>query len=328
MITPTVLKKVSMVTAGAAFITLAVGGKAQAAALAPSFSSFYSITDLGPVPELPETYAGITFKAGDSNTLLIGGLANTLDSGIYAVKVTRDSDDQIIGFGTASLFANAPGIGEGGVDASIAYSPNTDVLFYTSYPDNSIGQIKQGSTGPDKQIALNAFGIPASTGGLNFVPKGFPGAGRLKFTSYTANLFYDTTIIPDEAGTYDIAEPSKSIQLSGGLDSFNYIKAENPGFSRDSLLLLEYDAGKIAAYAIDANGDPIAATRQDFVTDITNPIGSTIDPVTGDLLLSSQSLNKVFVVRGFTPPTSVPEPQTVSVTGLVFLGLGLLLKKK
>jgi hypothetical protein len=143
MITPTVLKKVSMVTASTAFITLAVGGEVQAAALAPSFSSFYSITDLGAVPELPETYAGITFKAGDPNTLLIGGLANTLDAGIYAVKVMRDSDDQIIGFGTASLFAKAPGIGEGGVDASIAYSPNEDVLFYTSYPDNSIGQIKQ-----------------------------------------------------------------------------------------------------------------------------------------------------------------------------------------
>ncbi len=315
------------------FLALAVVGEAQAATLASSFSSFYSLTDLGVVPELPITYAGMTFKAGDPNTLLIGGAANTFNAGIYAVTVTRGDNNHITGFGAASLFAKAPGfpgLGEGGVDASLAYSPQGNVLFYTSYPDNSIGQIKQGSTGPDKQIDLStSFGIPVSTGGLNFVPQGFAGAGRLKFTSYTANIFYDTTITPDGLGTYDIAAPGKSIQLSGGLDSFNYIKAQNPGFATDSLLLLEYDAGKIAAYAIDDNGDPIADTRQDFVTDINLPIGSTIDPLTGDLLFSSQSAEdpKVFLIQGFNKPTSVPEP-TGGVATLAVLGLGLLLKKK
>ncbi|HAG84509.1 MAG TPA: hypothetical protein DCL61_25975 [Cyanobacteria bacterium UBA12227] len=328
MTTSTVMKKVSIATVGTVFLSLAFISKAQAAALAPSFSNFYSVTDLGVIPNLPETYAGMTFKAGDPNILLIGGAANTLDAKIFAVTVMRDNNDRIIGFEPASFFANAPGINQGGVDASLAYSPKQDVLFYTSFDDNSIGQIKQGSTNPDKQIDLNTLGIPPSTGGLNFVPKGFAGAGRLKFTSYNANLFYDTTIKPDGSGTYDINPPGKSIELSGGLDSFNYIKAGNPGFNQDSLLLLEYDAGKIAAYAIDDNGDPKPDTRQDFLTDIANPIGSTIDPVTGDLLLSSQSLNQVFVIRGFRQPTSVPEPQAISAASLAVLGLSLLLKKK
>ncbi|MCA1992156.1 MAG: hypothetical protein LDL41_08950 [Coleofasciculus sp. S288] len=333
----TVPKKLSMAATGAVFATLTAVCQAQAATLKPSlassFSNFYSVTELGSVPQLPPTYAGMTFKPGDPNTLLIGGLSNTFDAGIYAVNVMRGTDNRITGFGSASLFANAPGIqtpgiDQAGVDAGLAYSPQNDVLFYTSYPDNSIGQIKLGSSEPDKQINLGTLGIPVSTGALNFVPKGFAGAGRLKITSYTENIFYDTTIIPDGSGTYDIAAPSKSIKLSGGLDSFNYIKAGNPGFSTDSLLLLEYDDGKIATYAIDDNGDPIKDTRQDFVTGITLPIGSTIDPLTNDLLFSIQTDDaKVFLVSGFTKSASVPEP-SITVASLGILGLSLLLKKK
>lgn len=341
MTTSTVLKKLSMATAGAVFIGLAVVSKAQAAAVAPSFSSFYSLTDLGSVPQLPPAYGGLTFKAGDPNTLLIGGLAGSPDAGIYSVGVTRSSDNHITGFGAASLFAKSPGLGGGGIDAGLAYNPIKDVLFYTSYPDNSIGQIKPGSSGPDKQINLNSLGIASSTGSLTFVPEGFAGAGRLKITSYTANIFYDTTITPHGSGTYDIAAPSRSINLSGGLDGLIYVKAGNPGFSTDSLLVAEYDTNTVSAYTIDANGDPIAATRQDFLTGmsfhsptaLSGVIGSTIDPVTGDFLFSTffedyPSQSKIFEVRSFTQPTPVPEPKAGAVASLAVLGLGLLLKKK
>ncbi len=279
--------------------------------LASPFSSYYSLVDLGQIPELPIAYGGLTFKPKNPNTLMIGGLASLPNSGIYSVKVTRDNKKHITGFEAASLVAKSPGIGKGGLDAGLTYTPKGDVLLYTTYEDNSIGQIKSGSTGPDQQIDLNTLGIIPSTGALAFVPKHFPGAKRLKITSYTASLFYDTTITPDGLGTYKIATPSKSVKLSGGIDSFVYIKAGNRGFSKNSLLMTEYDTNKISAYKIDANGDPIPSTRKDFLTGLSthlpttsSTLGATVDPLTGDVILSTYfeevpSKGKILAVRGF-----------------------------
>ncbi len=312
-------KKLWLFIAVAIFVALliigkeqGVFGKAQMPKLASSFSSLYSLIDLRSVPRLPPAYGGLTFKAGDANTILIGGLAGTQDAGIYSVKVRRDRDNHIIAFGAASFVAKSPGIGKGGIDAALTYSPKKDVLFYTSYDDNSIGQIKLGSKAPNKQIDLTSLGIAVSTGALTFVPDGFSGAGSLKITSYTTNTFFDTTISPDKSGTYDIARPSRSVKLDGGLDALTYIKAGNPGFSQDSLLIAEYDTNNVSAYAIDANGNPIAATRKTFITGIafhsptalTGTIASTVDPLTGDVLYSTffenePSKSKIIAVRGF-----------------------------
>lgn len=324
MIASTIRTRLSIVITVAVCIALAIVGngqavppqgstnKAQAATLVAPFSRFYSLTDLGSVPQLPPAYGGLTFKAGDSNTLLIGGAAGTPDAGIYAVRVRRTKDNHIIGFGTASLLAKSPGTGKGGIDAGLTYTPRKDVLFYTTYDDNSIGQIKSGSKKPDKQIALNTLGIASSVGAVGFVPQGFPGAGRLKITSYTSNLFYDTTVTPDRSGTYNIIAPPKSVKLSGGIDSFVYIKAGNRGFAKDSFLMAEFDTNKVSTYAVDVSGNPIANTRRDFIigisqhspTALTGTIGATVDPVTGDVLFStffenSPAKSKIYQVRGF-----------------------------
>lgn len=315
-----VLKQLSLAFAVAIFIVFIGVGKEQTALsqtlptkIASPFSSYYSLVDLGQIPELPIAYGGLTFKPNDPNTIMIGGLASLSNSAIYSVKVTRNSKKQITGFGTASLVAKSPGIGRGGIDAGLTYTPQGDVLLYTTYEDNTLGQIKSGSTGPDQKLDLNTLGIIPSTGALAFVPTGIPGGNRLKITSYTANLFYDTTIAPDGSGTYKIATPSKSVKLSGGIDSFVYVKAGNRGFSKNSLLMTEYDTNKISAYTLDANGDPIAATRKDFLTGLsthlpTTPstLGATVDPLTGDVILSTYfeeipSKGKILAVRGFCP---------------------------
>lgn len=334
------MNKLITATVGTLCLTLAGGSQTLAATIAPPFANHYTIDDLGTVPQLPPAYAGLTFKLNDPNTIIIGGAASTSNAGIYTVPVQRGSDNRITGFGIASFLAQANGIAEGGIDASLTYSPQEDVLFYTSYPDNSIGQIKIGSNKPDKQINLATLGIPESTGAIAFVPSGFPGAGRLKITSYTANTFYDTTISPDGKGTYNIAPPSKSIKLDGGLDALTYIKAGNPGFTKDSLLIAEYDSNNVSAYEIDANGDPIPTTRQTFITGINNvlpttssTIGAAVDPLTGDLLYSTYFENqpspaKILAVRGFLHPTSVPEPSTGLFTSLAVVSLGLMFKRK
>lgn len=317
MITSTFLKKLSMATAGIALMSIALIDKVQAATIAPTFANSYSLTDLGTVPKLPIAYGGMTFKKDDPNTLLIGGSSDLPDAGIYAVKVKRDGNNQITSFGKASLFAKSPGIDGGGIDAGLTYSPSGNVLFYTTYPDNSIGQIKQGSKKPNKQIDLTTLGITSSTGALGFVPEGFAGAGRLKITSYTTNTFYDTTITPDGSGTYNIAPPTRSVSLINGTDAFMYVKGGSPGFAKDSLLMTEYDTNEVSAYQIDDYGNPIAATRQDFITGLgfhspdalIGVMGSTIDPLTGNFLFSTffeglPSLSKIFQASGKSSNTS------------------------
>jgi hypothetical protein len=80
------------------------------------------------------------------------------------------------------------------------------------------------------------------------------------------------------------------------------------------MLVAEYSAGTVGSYTIDANGNPVLASRHDFITGLTGAEGAAIDPLTGDFFFSTfGSGNQVFQVRGFTappPPSSIPEPST------------------
>jgi len=81
------------------------------------------------------------------------------------------------------------------------------------------------------------------------------------------------------------------------------------------VLVSLYSLGKIEAYQVDGNGAPIIGTGRDFITGLTGPEGAAIDPVTGDLLLSTSGrTNSISVVQGFQGPlqteATVPEPAT------------------
>jgi hypothetical protein len=277
----------------------------QFISLASPFDAAYTVTNFGELPGLPIPYVGLAFKADDPNTLFIGATPKGESSQIFSIALKRDANNHIIGFiGTATLLASAPGLNGGLNDAGLSFGPE-NVLFYTTWNDNTVGQIKPGSSNPDKQIELTSLGFQPSVGGLTFVPQGFPGAGRLKITSYDSGNFYDTTVSADGTGTWNIAPPSKSVKLSGGPDAFVYVSASRPKFSSDRILIAEQDTNKVAVYNIDENGDPIPTTRQDFLTGIGGPIGAAIDPLTGDFFFSSYSFgefnpygfNQVVVVK-------------------------------
>ena len=82
------------------------------------------------------------------------------------------------------------------------------MLFLSRWPVDQIGETKPGSTTTDKIVDMSALGVPESTGGLTFVPAGYPGAGRLKYVSWPEGAFYDLTYAPDGSGTYDITGAS------------------------------------------------------------------------------------------------------------------------
>jgi hypothetical protein len=287
----------------------------RAADVAPGFAGDYTITDLGTPTGVPGLLGGLTLMAGTTDTLLVGGNANGAAGAIYSIGLVRDAGGHITGFSSpATLFSTAPYI-----DGGLAYGPG-GVLFYTGFPTNQVGQIKPGSSTPDKVIDLGAT-VGSSVGALNFVPDYAPGAGGFKIVSYNTGGFYSATLTADGSGTYDITSTTlETPGLSGGPEGFVYVPPGSPVFGdAPTMLVSEYIAGNIAAYDVDSSGNPILGTRRDFITGLTGAEGAFIDPVTGDFLFSTfGGGNRIIVVRGFAAPPGVPEP-----AGLAMMGIGL-----
>jgi cysteine-rich repeat protein len=268
---------------------------ATAQTLQPPFAANYVATDLGSAPGVPNYYGGLTIKFDDPDTLLLGGAANSPIGKLYAVPLVRDGSGHITGFaGTAVLHAEAQNI-----DGGLAYGPD-NVLFLSRYPQNDMGQLKPGNSVTDKVVDLDAIGVANTLGGLGFVPPGFPGAGRFKVASYIGVGWYDVPLTPDGNGTFD-AGPAVWRAALSGVEGIAYVPLGSPQFANPSVLVSEYSYGRVSAYEIDANGDPVVATRRNFITGLNGAEGATIDPVTGDFLFSTflGSGGRVIAVRGF-----------------------------
>jgi len=283
-------KIVRTLVCGAVLLT-AITATAQI--LGPAFTNSYSVRDLGVAGDVPPPYGALHFKTNGSVTLLMGGNATDPTAKIYQIQVTRDAQNHIAGFAAVSTyFADAPGIPPelpldvaGGIDGGLDYGPG-GVLFYTSSGDGAISQIKPGSTGPDKQTRLRDWGIDDGRGGLAFVPTGFPGAGRLKIVSWSSHPWGDTTVTSDGAGTFNIAAPAKWVDdIVSSATSLAYVKANGSAFAKDSVLVTSQLDERVVVYELDANGDPIAATLRELLSNFWVK-AATVDPLTGDILLT------------------------------------------
>lgn len=292
-------------------LSLALGalvcGASSAAAqsLQPPFDADYSLLSLGSVPSLPANYGGLCFL--DDNTILIGGAANGAAGAIYSVGVVRNAQSHIIGFsGAAQLYATAPNI-----DGGLAFGPG-GVLFFTTYSNNLLGQIKPGSSAPDKFIDLGPLGIQSSVGTLVFGPYGF------RIASYSGSQFYSADLVADGSGTYDLTNVVERANTGGGPEGIIYVPAGSADFPNPSVLISEWGAGFVRAYEIDANGNPIAATRRDFIAGLSGAEGAVLDPVTNDFLFSTfGGGNQIVRVSGFA---AVPEPATFALGAAGFAG--------
>jgi len=281
----------------------------------PPYNVNYTLNNLGPVPGLPTPYGGLTFLPGDPNTLLIGGAANTAAGEIYSITVVRDADNHVTGFsGTATFYCDGA-YNDGGVD----WGPN-DVLFLARWPVNEVGQVEWGSTDADKIVDLAPLGVAErGPGPLTFVPPGQPGAGSLKTANFDFGEWYDLTFSPDGSGTYDITAADLRTTIPGGPEGFIYVPTGSPDFPVPSILVCEWTDNNVAAYEVNGSGDPIVATRADFITGLDGAEGAVTDPLTGDFLFSTfgAETDVVLVVEGF----AAPEPIEVAIPTLGGAGL-------
>lgn len=307
-----------------AAVTVGSAASYGAPMIAPEYASEYTLTVLGTVPGIDTAhggFAGLTIMHGDYNSLLLGANGGHRTAAIHRVELIRDPQGNVTGFGNSSQFSEAYGL-TGGIDGSLLYGPN-GVLFYTSYPDNHIGQIKPGSTEPDKLTNLiPMMGVASSVGAMTFVPDGFPGAGRLKIATYSVSRWYDGFITPDGAGTYTITIPfSEGLYIGGSPEGMLYVPLGSKLFEQPTVLITEFANGVVAAYNVDANGDPIPSTRSVFLSGLPQVEGITMDPLTGDLLLSTFERGNLLVrVDGFAPDgrgvlLHSPEPSSAWLFG-------------
>jgi hypothetical protein len=280
-------------------LPLAVAAAAlPAQTVQPPFNAVYTIANIGSVPGIPFAYyyGALVFDRNDPNTLLVSrwnGPAATQN--LYAARVVRDAQGHVTGFsGTATTVAQQlPGI-----DGGLCYHPS-GVLFYTRYITNEVGQLRPGSTTPDR---IDPLITPTTVGGLGIVPAGLPGAGRLKTLRWPSGAWTDSTLSPDGSGSFNIVNETQTVTLTGGPDGFVYLPRYAPLFSGADVLVAEYSAGRIVSYQVDAIGDPIPATRQVVVDLIASAFSFALDPVTSDMLHVNWNAATIDVIQGFGLP--------------------------
>ncbi len=311
-------------------IAAGAGAPAMAQTLGTDFADDYSVSSLGSVPGLPTNYGGLTFL--DADTLLIGGAANGGSGSLYTIDVVRGTDGAITGFSGSAQRYGGPGatIGEYN-DGGVTFGPG-GVLFTARWPINSLGQTLPGSTDEDKIIELAPLGVASSLSAINIVPTGFGGAGQIKLVSYSGGQWYSASLSADGNGTYDLVglaavdlDPlaAGTQNVPGGPEGFVYIAAGNAGFAGAGMLISEYAAGTVGAYEVDAQGNPLVATRRTFLGGLSGAEGAAIDPLTGDFLFSTfGGGSRIVRVSGFIAPPPIPEPGTwaLMAAGLAAVG--------
>jgi hypothetical protein len=263
-------------------ICLFLAAPVAAQTVVPPLNAHYSVRVVGPIASQFGGYGGITLKHNDPNVLLYAPYPATT---IYAVPVTRDAMGHIESFGTATVHATL----SSGADGGLAYGPN-NVLFHTSYPNNLVGQILPGSASTNRTLDLTQLSggtMSGSVGGCTFVPPGYPGAGQFKVISWSTGDWRSVGLTPEPGGTFAGTSISGPLLLGGGPEGIVYPSNGSTAWpDHTRVLVADWNDGKVRAYTVDSNGDPILGTDVVVIDNVPSVGGGTVDPLTGDVLFT------------------------------------------
>src|SRR5205823_811060 len=121
-----------------------------------------------------------------------------------------------------------------------------------------------------------------------------------------------------------------ALGASRGIEGFVFVAAGAPGFVANSILLAEFNTGKVSSFALDTNSDPIVASENTFITGMTRVLGAAVDPATGDFLFSTfdgatSANNKIFLVQ---PVPEAGAALQMALMALTSLSTVVFLKRK
>jgi hypothetical protein len=252
-------------------------GEPAAAVHAP-FDAAYAFRSLGPPPDVLRPYGGILFDPEDPDLLVVAAHAQSMTASLCAAQLERDASGHVAGFRASRRLAAAPF-----ADGGVARGPK-GTLLYTRYPNAEIGELRAGGRGPERIEKLAGAG--ASAGGFAIVPAGLPGAGRAKFLCWPGGQWHDAELAPGPGG-FALERQRQVTTLPGGPDGFAFVAAGSPCFERPAVLVAEWSAQCVVAYELDPEGNPVRASRRLVLSGLRGVLGVAIDPVTGDVLLST-----------------------------------------
>ncbi len=271
--------------------------------LGPSFvTAGYSLTDLGGITDLPASHGGLALRKNQPNTLYIGANAEFSYAAVFTVGLVRDPNtNSITGFtGPATHFVNAPNL-----DGGLTFTPEGPML-YSQYPNDAIGE-----TWPDTSAVstvITPFGTSPSTGGLAFIPAGYPGSGALAVTSYNASQVYRLPYSVDATGLYTFSDTTAAEDLSGsalGAEGLTYIPLGSALFPVPSMAICSYASDAVWVYAVAPDGLPDTSSARILISGLNEAEGVVVDSLTGDMLFSTfLGSPHIFRLSGFQNPTT------------------------
>lgn len=283
--------------------------------VAPQYAGSYTVYDLGVPPGVPNPLGGAVVSMADPNVLLIAGASEDPNGVIYAIGVTRGACGHIVGWnGTATAVATTPY-----VDANLVYADASGLLLYTEWPVFHLSQISPGGNVAARRTDLTTIGMASAgddgPGGLGIVPEGLAAAGELRTVTWPLGVWHHVAATPATApdvGLLDVTAVTPTVTLPNNPGGFAYVPAGSSGFPTQAIIVAEWVQGdatqdRVAVYDADASGDPIVATRREFLSKFPRPWGAYFEPMTGDYLFLSwgTGTDHVFIVQGFVPPPPI-----------------------
>ncbi len=273
--------------------------------IAPAFAGSYTTYELGPVPGIPADarLGGCVIAYDDPNSLLIAGYSEAANGQLYRIGVERGNCDHIVAFtGDAVSVASTPYI-----DANLIYV-KSGLLFYSEWPVNQLSQLLPGAAAPARTTALAVLGVANSIGGIGFVPPGYVDEGGMRLLSWAGGEWAHLDRQPD-GELFTVSGAVTTATLPNGPGGFAYVPKGSPAFDVDHLIVSEWSTNTVGTYEVDAQGDPVVATRKDFFTAFPRPWGAYFEPQTGDFMFLTwgAGVDRVYIVQGFEPPPPLPQ---------------------
>ena len=296
------------------------------ARIADEFADFYSIEDLGSIYGYDNIYAVCLFRPNPLYILISAEKNNS--NYLLKVPVNRDPlTKRIRSFGIPEILLETPLLIWGG----LAYGPG-GILFATPNKQNYdytryVYQINQDLDWISTDLENTTLPEINGLGSIGFAPPGFYNAGQAVLISINEGRFYkyDLEEIENE-DWYSFSNPSFGAPIDKTPAGFSYPNIGSAGFNRQSILVSEYDVtGVIAAYEIYTSGGANLNTKRNFVENVYSPIGSTIDPFTGDLLFThfnpcTGKRGIYLVYGGFLPTNKKVAPEGYGTFSGYFCG--------